>query len=183
MNLLILTGGLLLVYGLIVLFCMVVIRLEKRFPSEEYDERQKQARGNASRLSGIVALVYFTVITAILVRQVDAPKTVEPYLLVFIGVLLMVTVDHAYCFLSHASMPLSQKPVTTIVCYAIGGIVQFLYIWEALDRFPLSLVGRGSAGWVHLLIGVDFLYLSVLHLIQFLRDRKAQLTEERRERM
>ena len=166
------TGGILGVFALTVLLCAGVIWLEKRFPSAEYDERQKQAKGNASRLGIIVGMLYFAVVTAVLIRQVEEPKTVEPYLLVFVGILLMMTVDHTYCFLTHASLPLSQKPITAILCYASSGVVQLVYIWNALDRFPLSLVGYGSAGWIHLLTGIVFLYLSVMHLVQYLRDRK-----------
>lgn len=172
MNMLMVTSVILGVFALIVLLCLGVIWLEKRFPSDEYDERQKQAKGNASRIGMITGMLYFIVVSAVLIRQVEEPKAVEPYLLVFVGILLMVTVDHTYCFLTHAALPLSQKPMTSIVCYALGGVAQFLYIWEALDRFPLSLVGRGSAGWIHLLTGIDFLYLSLMHLIQYLRDRK-----------
>ena len=172
MSLLKVTGAILAVLAGIVLLCLGVIWLERKFPSKEYDERQKQAQGRASRLGMITGLIYFMVVTAVLIRQVEEPKTVEPYLLVFIGVLLMVMVDHTYCFLTHSTLPLSQKPMTSIVCYAVCGMIQLLYIWEALDRFPLALVGRGSAGWIHLLTGISFLYLSLIHLIQYLRDRR-----------
>lgn len=160
---------------LIIAFCALVIFLEKKFPSDEYDERQKAAQGRASRLGMITGMIYFMVIITIMIRQVDEPKTVEPYLLVFFGVLLMLTVDHAYCFLSQAALPLSQKPMTAIVCYALGGIVQFLYIWNAMERLPFTWVGHGTAGWIHLLTGIDFLFLSAMHLIQLVRNRREEM--------
>lgn len=172
MNLLLVTGVVLLVLAGIVLLCLGVIWLEKRYPSDEYDERQKQAMGKASRLGFISGMIYFLVVTVILIQQVDKPKTVEPWLLIFVGILLMITVDNTYCFLTHAALPLSQKPMTSIVCYAVCGFVQLLYIWNALDRLPFSLVGRGTSGWLHLLMGFFCFYLSLMHLIQYLRDRK-----------
>ena len=172
MNMLWVIGGIFAAILLILAFCAGVIFLEKRFPSDAYDERQKIAQGKANRLAMIVGLFYFMIVMVILIRQVDGPKTVEPYLLIFIGILLMVTVDHAYCFLSHAYLPLSENPMTSVICYALGGLAQLLYIWEALDRFPLSLVGHGTASWIHLLMGMDFLFLAAMHLIQLLRDRK-----------
>lgn len=172
MKLLPIVGIILGVFALMALVCWGVIWLERQYPGGEYDERQKQAQGRASRLGMITGMVYFMVVTSVLIWQVEKPRTVEPFLLVFIGILLMLMVDHTYCFLSHASLPLSQKPMVAIICYGICGLIQLLYIWEALDRFPLSLTGRGSAGWIHLLTGVSFLYLSVIHLIQYLRDRR-----------
>lgn len=149
-----------------------VIFLEKHFPSDDYDERQKAAQGRGNRLGMITGMLYFMVVMIVMIQQVDNPKTVEPYLLIFIGILLMLAVDHAYCFLSHASLPLSQKPMTSIVCYALGGVAQILYVIDAVEWFPLTWVGHGTAGWIHLLSGLFFLFLSVIHLIQYLRDRK-----------
>ena len=172
MNMLWVIGGIFAAILLILALCAGVIFLEKRFPSDNYDERQKIAQGKANRLAMIVGLFYFLIVMAVLIRQVDGLKTVEPYLLIFIGILIMVTVDHAYCFLSHAYLPLSQKPMTSVICFAFCGLVQLLFIWEALDRLPLSFVGHGTSGWIHLLTGIDFLFLAAMHLIQYFRDRK-----------
>ena len=62
----------------IVLFCLGVIYLEKKFPTEEYDERQMQAKGKASRLGMITGMIYFLVVIVILLNQVDYEKKVEP---------------------------------------------------------------------------------------------------------
>ena len=77
----------------IIAFCALIILLEKKFPSREYDERQKAAQGRASRLGMIVGMLYFMVVMTVMIFQVDHPKTVEPYLLIFIGILLVVTSD------------------------------------------------------------------------------------------
>ena len=156
----------------IVLLCLGVIYLQKKFPTEEFDERQMQAKGKASQLGMITGMIYFLVVIVVLLNQVDNEKRVEPWLLVFIGVLLMVTVDNTYCFLTNASMPLSSKPIPTIVCYTILGLVQLFFIWNLLDDFPITLVGHGTSGWLHLLAGISFLYLALMQLIQYLRDRR-----------
>lgn len=172
MNLLIVTGIVLLALAVIVLLCLCVIWVEKHYPSDEYDERQKQAQGRASRLGFITAMFYFGVVTVVLLQQVDGPKTIEPWLLVFIGFLLMIMVDHTYCFLSQAALPLSQKPMTSIVCYGIAGAIQVWYTVDAMEWFPLALTGHGTGGWLHLLTGISFLYLSLMHLIQYLRGKR-----------
>ena len=156
----------------IVLFCAVVIFLERKFPGKEYDERQKIMRGKASDLSLTTGFVYFLVVTAILIRQVEGGKTVEPFLLIFFGLELQMLVYHTYCLLTHSAMPLSQRPVTAVVCYSFSGLLQLGFIYNRLGDFPIAMVGRGSAGWIHLTGGVFFLYLALMHLIQMLWKEK-----------
>ena len=156
----------------IVLLCAGVIYLQKKAPGQEYDERQKIMRGKASDLSLTTGFVYFLVVTAILIRQVEGEKTVEPFLLIFFGLELQMLVYHTYCLLTHSAMPLSQRPVTAVVCYSFSGLIQFLYIFNRLGDFPIAMVGRGSAGWIHLTGGVFFLYLALMHLIQMLWKEK-----------
>ena len=172
MDLLIVTGCVLLVLGAVVLLCLGVIWLETNFPSAEYDERQKQAQGRASRMGFLTGVIYFGVVSVILLQQVDGPKRIEPWLLVFFGFMLMIVADHTYCFLAHASLPLSQKPLPPIVGYALLGVVQVWYTVDAVERLPLSFVGHGTGGWLHLLTGISFLYLAMMHLIQYLRDKR-----------
>lgn len=157
----------------IVLLCLGVLWVQKRYPSEEYDERQKIARGKASNLAMIVGAVYFVGISTVLINQVEAPKTVEPYILVMIGIELMLMVDHTYCLLCHAALPFSQKGISTAICYLICGLVdigQFALRknWVA----TLSWVGRGTQPLFYLLLGIGFLYLGLMHTIAWLWDRK-----------
>nr|MBQ8243891.1 hypothetical protein [Oscillospiraceae bacterium] len=173
MSLLKVTGVILLVFAAIVLLCAGVIWLERKFPSDEYDERQKLAQGRASRLGFLTGILYFGAVTVVLLQQVEGEKTIEPWLLVCIGFFLMIMVDHTYCFLTHAALPLSQKPMTSIVCYGVAGAIQVWYTVDAVEWVPLSLTGHGTGGWIHLLTGISFLYLSLMHLIQYLRSKRA----------
>ena len=156
----------------IVLLCLGAIYLEKKAPSEEFDERQKIMQGNAHRLSLMVGFLYFLVVMVMLIRQVDGEKKVEPFLLVFFGIEIQLMVLHTYCLLTHSALPLSEKPVTTIVCYGISALIQLGYIFNRRGDFPLAMVGHGSAGWLHLTGGVFFLYLALMHLIRLLWKEK-----------
>lgn len=156
----------------IVLLCLGVIYLERKAPSEEYDERQKAMRGNAYRLSFFVGMIYYLVVTVILIRAVDGEKTVEPYLLLYFGMILQIMVLHTYCLLTHSALPLSEKPVTTIVCYILSGLIQLLYVFEKLDAFPLPFVGKETSGWIHLTTGILVLFLALMHLIRLLWKEK-----------
>lgn len=156
-----------------VLLCLASVWIEKNHPADDYDERQRLVRGRADGLSLGVGLVYFLGVLIVLERQVSGEKTVEPYLLVVVGVLLMMVVNHTYCLIGHAALPLSQKPVWCIVgylTYALCDFVRFSWLMEYYEA--LSWVGNGSMMIPHLLIGITAVYLALAHTIQLLRDRK-----------
>ena len=156
----------------IVLLCAVVIFLERKFPGKEYDERQKIMRGKAADLSLMTGWVYFLVVMTILIRQMEGEKIVEPFLLIFFGLELQMLVYHTYCLLTHSAMPFSQSPIISIVGYSFSGLLQLGFIYNRLGDFPIAMVGRGSAGWIHLTGGVFFLYPALMHLIQMLWKEK-----------
>ena len=173
MSILSVIGWILAALAGIVLLCLCVIWVQKRYPSEEYDERQKIARGKASSLAMIVGMLYFVGISIVLASQVETTKTVEPYLLVLIGIELMLTVDHTYCLLCHAALPFSKKGGSTAVYYLIMGLLGIGRFALYRNWVPaLSWVDRGSQPLPFLMLGIGFLYLGLMHTIAWLRSRK-----------
>ena len=158
----------------IIVLCLGCIWIEKHRPSDEYDERQKLVRGQASSLSMIVGLLYLVGILVVLNNQIDGEKIVEPYLLVTVGILLMAMVDHTYCLLGNAALPLSQKPLWVILGYTALGIRSLWRFSLGLELFTLSLAGEGSRPLPNLLIGVTAFYLALMHVIQYFRDRRGR---------
>lgn len=158
-------GGLVLLVAL----CAVVIFMERRFPSEKYDERQKQARGNAYRLSFWVGAIYYLAIMTVMIFQVENEKAVEPFLLVFGGLILQIMVMHIYCILTHSALPLSEKPRVAIAGYFVCGLLQLLTN-NYSELFPL--VGKGSEAWVRLMVAVSFFALAVMHVINRMRRER-----------
>lgn len=161
-----------LVLAMIVLLCLGVTRMEQTAKSSEFDERQQLVRGRGYRLANWVATIYFIVAMCVMIGQVDGEKTVEPWLLVFIGFQIQNLVFHAYCLLNQAALPLSGKPVSTILSYCMSGVISLLGIRSSLAREPLSLVGHGSAGWVFVMTSGFFFSLAIMHLIQLLRRER-----------
>ena len=155
----------------LLLICVAVIRLERQFPSKKYDERQRLARGNAYRVSFTVGLVYYLAVCAYLIWQVDKSDVkVEPYLLIFLGLLVQTMVFHIYCLLTHAALPLGEKPWVAVVSYTVCGGLQLL-----TDDFaaPLTAVGYGSYSLARLAVGVCFLALALMHGINLVfRDKE-----------
>ena len=155
--------------ALLVVVCLVAVWLERRFPGKRFDERQKIARGNAYRLSSWVGNVYFLVILAIMIRWPDLTRFVEPYLLIFLGLELEVMVMHIYCIITHASLPLSEKPGMAVGCYLFVGA---MYLSMNRSNEPLCLVGYGSNRVIWLSLGIYFLALAVMHILSLLRREK-----------
>lgn len=157
----------------IILLCLCVAWIDKKHPSDEFDERQKIVQGKASSLSLVVGAIYFVISLIPMIHQVEGTKTIEPYLLVMIGILLMLVVNHTYCLIGQAALPLSQKPLANIICHTIMGLIDLWYFYVSAGMIPLSWVGKGSKPFIYLFIGIDFLYLALTHTIQYFRDRKA----------
>ena len=157
----------------IILLCFGVSWLEKREHGKEFDERQTLARLRASNLSQNVGFVYFLISMCVMIYQVDNPKTIEPYLLVFFGYFLQMAVCQTYCMIHHAALPFAQKPRTSIIGFVFSGLMMLLYVPQNIRRDgPLSFTGHGSASWIFLVAGIYSLYLAVLLTIQSLRREK-----------
>ena len=151
----------------LVLLCAVVIFMERKYPSENYDERQKQSRGRAYRLSFWVGLIYYFTVMCIMIF--DEIASVEPYLLLFFGFVLQIMVLHIYSVMTHAAVPLSEKPGVAIVSYLVAGVLNLL-----MNDYskPIPLVGERSIAAIRPVLGILGLALAAMHLIQYLRDRK-----------
>lgn len=162
----------LVVLACIVLLCFGAVWVEKRYPVEEYDERQKAARGRGYRLSFWTSVLYYTFVALILIRQVGGEKTAEPWLLVVIGILLQALVLHTYALLSHAALPISGRPLLMVFSNLFCGTLQFITFSHHWKQYGMALIGYGTSAWIFLIAGIGFFYLAALYLIQFLRDRK-----------
>lgn len=152
--------------------CATVIWLEKKYPGKNYDERQKQARGNAYRFSFWLGMAYHfgLTIAAIWNRPWDS-ESVDLYLLLYFGLILQAVAFHIYCFFTHAALPMSENPKFSIGSYGVlSGInlMQFL----GYRSIELSFGGENSNKWINLLTGFLFLIMALLHLFQCIRDRK-----------
>ena len=163
----------------IVLLCLAVIFLEKRSKSKRFDEMQTISRLRGTRAAFWFGFLYFLVTVPILINQVDGEKTIEPYLLVSIGFLMQMMVDHTYCLLTHAALPLGENPLVAIGGNAFIGLTQLFIFRNGLDDyqffgvpFAQTLVGKSSILWFHLVFAICFFYIALLHVIGLIRDWK-----------
>ena len=154
--------------------CGGIVFLERKFPGKAYDERQVLARGKAFQHSLVVGSVYFVVMLEVMIWQVEKETVwIEPYLVIFWGLLLQCLVLNIYCLLTGSALPWDDKGDLTILMY-FGIAFMNLIGWighPPVDSLPLT--GKGSSVWIGLSFGLTNLVLGVLHIIRRLvKDRE-----------
>ena len=169
--------ALLLILGCTVgLFLLTIFSLymDKRAPSEDFDERQQLQQGKAAQFSFNVSLIYFLVAVCIIyLQRKDGNMWIEPELLVIIGLVVMVTSNHFYCLLTHSFLPLGNKGIGIMVAYAALGMTDLIRFGWSSDYWQgMPLTGQGSVKWWNLILGVNFLILALMHLFVRLRKEK-----------
>ncbi len=158
-----LLGGL----AMIVLVCIGVLWVEKKFPGKLYDERQKAARGNAYRLGFFLGLLWWFLGALLWDALGD-----WLILYFFLGLEVQALAFHVYCLLTHAALPMSEKPWTPILSYGLLAVFDAVTVVDSLRldaRFPEK---PPVNTWMRLTMAAGFGTLCVLHLIQYLREKK-----------
>lgn len=158
----------------VVILCAIVIEEGKKREDKRYDERQQASRNAGYRVAFYVGLVYYIFISIGLSSAIDLNTLqTEPYLLVFFGILLQTLTLHVYALLTDSALPMGEKPMPAIVCYAGMGALRILTLLRQLEREPgMPLRGHGAGKWADLTFGIFFLLLALFHLISMLRRRK-----------
>lgn len=154
---------------------VLILRRNRHKENTEFDERQLQAKGQASSLSLIVGMVYCILLIAFLPDQISGE--VMRALLLF-GLVLVMMVGGSYAILSDAYVGRSETMENR-------GLVSLIFGIGYLILFVLRLVVRGGViapdnggAWRSLLMGVGFGYLGVLLLIKDKRSRKEEADGE-----
>lgn len=160
----------LLALAAMVLLCLGVMFLERKFPGKKYDERQKQVRNNAYRLSFVLGIGYQLVM--FLVTDLNKPLPLKISTLIFFGVLAQLLACHLYCLLNHAALPLGDKAWANIGTYLLIGLGQLAGYYNSMDLFQqigsqLGYTEPWDEIWVKLALALTCLTLSVLHLIAY----------------
>ena len=162
------------VIALIVLACVPAVYAGRNFASKKFDERQQIDRGHAYRFSWWVGMVYYFGLAVYFIFHAGKQGWIlEPYLLLFIGILIQLQSFHIYCIMTHSSLPLSEKPIGSITGYfLLGGLYLAQYYLQYIPEDTPYLTGAQSMNLLRLLGALDFFALAVMHLIAHLRKEK-----------
>ena len=155
-------------------YVLLAIWYKKKYPPKEYDERQELAQGEAAKLSTGIMMIYFLVLFAAygnrgLVYDTEI-RAIEAALAIFVGLVFALLVNHTYCLLKHAALPMNKKPMGVMASFFFLGIIDLLNYFLRCWVYP----GKANAleGYLYLLVGISGCYLGVLYLIDWLRQQK-----------
>ena len=156
------------------LFSLLAVWYQKKYPPKEYDERQELARGEAAKLSMFVVLIYFLALFTGygyrgLVYDTEI-RAMEAALAIMVGLTAAEMVNHTYCLLTHAALPLNKKPLGTMISFLTLGVVDLLNYYLRCWLYPENT--NRMEGYLYLMIGISATYLGTLYLIEWLRSRK-----------
>jgi len=162
------------VIALIVLACVPAVYAGRNFASKKFDERQQIDRGHAYRFSWWVGMAYyFGLAVYFIFRTGEGELPLEPFLLIFIGILIQLQSFHIYCIMTHSSLPLGEKPIgTTTGYFVLGGMYLVQYFYQFIPEDTPYLSGAASFNLFRLLIALDFFALAAVHLIAMLRKEQ-----------
>ena len=149
--------------------CWYRLWIEKKAPSDDYDERQKIEQGKANGITMLTGLIYFVVLMCWMER---GTLPADPRFLIFVGILLELMVYHIYCLMTHAALPLSRKPKSAIGSYVTLGIIWTLRACMYDPAWGMDLHGTGVGFWRFVLTAFCAFSLAAMHLISYLRDKK-----------
>ena len=161
------------VIAFIVLAGVLAVYVGRNMPSEKFDERQKIARGDAYCFCHWVGLVYyFGLMIYFIFHTGKTGWHAEPFVLLFIGILIQLQSFHIYCVMTHSALPLGEKPMPTIIGYLVLGTMWLAMYFGQYVPEDVGLTGAGSYNLFRLLTALDFYALAALHLIGLLRKEK-----------
>ena len=162
-----------IVFAAMLAACAFTVYLERNFPSEKFDERQKIARGDAYCFCHWVGLVYyFGLMIYFIFHTGKTGWHAEPFVLLFIGILIQLQSFHIYCVMTHSALPLGEKPMPTIIGYLVLGTMWFVTYFAQYVPENVGLTGAASYNLFRLLIALDFYALAAMHLIGLLWKEK-----------
>lgn len=154
------------VIAALVLICLAFICFEKKHPDRKFDERQQASRGRAYHFSWVLSWCYGVALMLLFILQRGQEPTVEPYLLVLLGIMFQVMAFDCYCLFTDSAVPPSQKPVSFIISGISIGVMDLANAVLLGDSWDLPLTGEKSIGWVWLMCAVAFLFRGITLLLR-----------------
>ena len=160
------------VVAALVLLCLVTLWVGKKYPDNRYDERQKIARGNAYRFAFWVGTPCYLGVLVSSIWAVESGPMVEPYLLLYLCMMIQELAFHLYCFVTRSAMPFGEKPFGPMVCYTGMAFIQLFTFFRSDMKEVLPLLGTGTSAWTNLILGIFFGCLAVMYLLTMLMKEK-----------
>lgn len=166
---------------------VLLMWLEKKLPSKQYDERQQTVRGNAHKWSLLIGFCYFLII-AMLECVLPSGIQADLFLIVIVGVELEAFSLCIYCSFHDAYIPLTKSPKANIIVLYLLGATQFFGAVSRVDMMKVTITEDGlrvvdfgevmlscneesAMVWGHLILAVMGITLATMELVRYMRNR------------
>lgn len=166
---------------------VLLMWLEKKLPSKQYDERQQTVRGNAHKWALLTGFCYFAII-AMLECVLPSGIQADLLLIVVVGMELQAFVLCFYCSFHDAYLPLTRSPKVNIIVLYLLSATQFFGAVSRVDTMKVTITEDGfqkvnfgevmlscnrdsAMVWGQLILAVMGATLATLELVRYVRSR------------
>ena len=164
----VLTG---IVVGLIIAFFIIRFVNRNKRMTTEYDEMQKQIRGEGYKYA-FYAVMIFEAVMCVLTLGIEIPA--EPYVIHFLAIFAGVTVQACYCVWRGAYIGLNTNLKRYVILMAVVSAFNLFTAFMALRSGALFADGKFQAPAVNLLCGLMFAAIGAAALVKKVTDREEE---------
>ena len=158
-----------LIVGLIIaIFIIRYVNRNKKLTTE-YDEMQKQIRGEGYKYAFYTVVIYEAVM-CVLTMGMEVPA--EQFVIHYAGIFLGITVHASYCILNDAYVGLNTNIRKFIMVMIVVSVINLAVAFMAWRSGELVVDGRLQAPAVNLMCGLMFAVLGVVGLVKKLTDKE-----------
>lgn len=164
---------------------VIAVWLQRKYPGDGCDERQKQIRGDAYRFSFWVGIALCAGLYGWSYMGNEIPLETETMLV--LGIFAEVVAFHLYCLIRGMELPLASRGRLTIIVYVLTafanargffGNLEYAEVYSLYSKVePNTTLIPGVVGestYLMMASAVVFAALALMHLIQWLRGRNEE---------
>lgn len=166
----------------LLLACAVCVWIEKKSDaraektqdeSARYDERQIAAQGKAAKVCSMTFAVYYGCLALYLMPFKNQQYPVDPFILVWAGLVVGSLVYTAYCMMTDAVLPLSKNRAASGIGLFTSGVLMFVAVAVGHDEQDMPVMVNSAFDWFCLIGGVSSIANGIIYWLAHFRDKRA----------
>ena len=160
-----------IIVGLVIaVFIIRYVNRDKKL-STEYDEMQRQIRGEGYKYAFYTVLILEAVLCVLTMGMV---LPAEPYVVHFFAIFVGITIQASYCIWKGAYVGQNTNLQRYIILMAVVSVFNLFSAFMAWRSGELWADGKFQAPAVNLLCGLMFAVLGIVGLVKKVSDREEE---------
>ena len=160
-----------IIVGLVIaVFIIRYVNRDKKL-STEYDEMQRQIRGQGYKYAFYTVLILEAVL-CVLTMGMELPA--EPYVVHFFAIFVGITIQASYCIWKGAYVGQNTNLQRYIILMAVVSVFNLFSAFMAWRSGELFMDGKFQAPAVNLLCGLMFAVIGIVALARKVTDREEE---------